>query len=164
MDSKTSNRKSVHPRLQQAVTAMRERRYEEALATLKQITSDEPDHEVALGMLASAYAELGMRDRARQLFDEILKVNPGNPLARFQRGLMDFEDGRLESALELWRPLLADENDYMGHFHSALALMQLKQPTKARDLLVTAKERTPSNHPLASEATRLIRQLDNADP
>lgn len=160
MDSKPSKSASVHPKLQQAVTAMREQRHKDALVSLKQIINDEPDNEIALGMLASAYAELGMRDRARQHFDKILELKPGNPLARFQRGLMDFEDGKPESALDIWQPLLADDDDFMGHFHSALAFLQLEQPDEAKELLVTAQKRMPSSHPLSSEATRLMKMFE----
>ena len=139
---------------------MRDKRYESALVSLKKIIRDQPENEVALGMLASAYAELGMRERARQQFDELLKVNPRNPLARFQRGMMDFEEGSLESALEIWQPLLADENDFMGHFYSALALTQLERPDEVRDLLATARERMPPNHPLVPETTRLMDSIE----
>ena len=147
---------SPHPKLQQATTAMREERYEDALINLKLILNDRPHDEIALGMLASAYAELGMKNQARDRFDQILSFNPENPLARYQRGLLDFEDKQFQSALEIWQPMLDDPGDFMGHFHSALALMQLLQPEAAKPLLTTAMDRMPVNHPLQPETARLL--------
>jgi len=150
---------SVHPEMQRAVTATRERRYDAALIHLKSIVADRPQDQVALGMLASVYADLGMQDQAREYYDRILTINPENPLARHQRGILEFEAGQLESALEIWQPLLETEHDFMAHFYSALALMQLNRLDGVRDLLETALERMPTDHPLRPESEKLINVL-----
>jgi len=150
---------SLHPELQSAVTATRERRYEDALLHLKSIVADRPQDEIALGMLASVYSDLGMKDRAREYYDQVLTTNPQNPLARQQRGLLEFEAGQLESALEIWRPLLETEHDFVAHFYCALASMQLGRLDGVRGLLDTARERMPSDHPFQQEAEKLLGAL-----
>jgi tetratricopeptide (TPR) repeat protein len=151
----------VHPKMQQAVTATKEQRYDVALAHLKSIVADRPQDPVVLGMLASVYADLGMKDRAMEFYDRILELSPANPLARQQRGLLDFEGGQLENALEIWAPMLQTEHDFMAHFFSAMALMQLGRLEGTRGLLETALERMPADHPLQQEAEKLLMALSN---
>lgn len=147
--------------MSRAVSATREGRYKDALMHLKTIVADRPEDQVAMGMLASVYADLGMKDNARQYFDQMLAADPENPLVRYQRGVLDFEAGRLDSALEIWRPLLETEHDFMGHFYSALALMQLGRLDGVRGLLDTARERMPSNHPFRQEVEKLLAVLSD---
>jgi tetratricopeptide (TPR) repeat protein len=160
MAPKSPKSASVHPQLQKAVTATREQRYEEALTYLKEIVDDRPNDEVALGMLASVYADIDMKDRARELYDRILGFNEANPLARLQRGLLDFEEQHIESALAIWEPLLATDHDFVGHFYTAVAMLQLGRRDGVQSLLLTAKRRMPGNHPLVAEVDKLLGAID----
>ena len=55
--------------------------FEQAIVRLKTLLEAEPEHEVATGMLASIYAQLGMADRAIGFYQKTLAINPGNSLA-----------------------------------------------------------------------------------
>ena len=162
MNSDRSSGQATHPAMSRAISATREGRYKDALMHLKRIVADRPDDPIAIGMLAGVYADLGMKDDARQHFDQILATDPENPLARYQRGVLDFEAGELDSALQFWRPLLDTEQDFMGHFYSALALMQLGRLSDVRGLLETARDRMPGDHPLQQQLEKLFEVLGDA--
>lgn len=123
---------------------------------LKDLLAVHPRDEIALGMLAGIYAELKMPARAEALYREVLTVNPSNPLARFQLGLLQLAEKRPRAALEILRPALADESDFLAHFHSGLALRQLGQAGEARRLLEVAAQRMPADHILQPQLCRLL--------
>lgn len=127
-----------------------------AMIHLKELLAVDPRQEIALGMLAGIYAELKMPDRAVALYRQVLTVNPGNPLARFQLGLLQLAESRPGDALETLRPVLGDENDFLAHFHSGLALRQLGRAGEARQLLEVAARRMPPDHLLYPQLRGLL--------
>lgn len=130
--------------------------YAAAMIHLKELLAVDPREEIALGMLAGIYAELKMPDRAEALYREVLTVNPRNPLARFQLGLLQLAEKRPSDALEMLRPALADESDFLAHFHSGLALRQLGRAGEARRLLEVAAQRMPADHILQPQLCQLL--------
>lgn len=149
-------RSSVMQRLGKATQDAKDGNLDEAVTTLKQILRDEPRHEIALGMLAATYLQIGMHEAAIERFQALLEAHPKNPLARFQLGMGMLGLDRPEEALDAWRPLLDDASDFMGHFHSALALIQLERPADAMPLLERAIQRMPPSHPLYAKALELL--------
>jgi tetratricopeptide (TPR) repeat protein len=132
---------------------------EAAMGHAKKVLSLDPSNEIALGLLSGIYMQLNMRDRAESCLREILSANPRNPLARYQLGLLQFEGGQPQAALDTWAPALEDEEEFMCHFHSALALQQLKKPERARPLLEHCAPRIPRNHELYPRLQELLEQL-----
>ena len=82
--SDNSLRGALVSELQPLVDALRAGRYQDSIEGLKRFIDSHPDHEVAIGMLAAAYFQIGMPDRARALFERVLEINPHNALARTQ--------------------------------------------------------------------------------
>lgn len=136
------------------VAAVRRADFDTAIAGLKTYLERYPGHEVALGMLAAAYFQIGLKDRAQPLYEELLHGHPNNALARFQLGLLHLtDDPRI--ALEIWDPLLRVEEEFMAHFHAALAHLQLRQADQARPLLEHAGRYMPGGHPLQAQLQEL---------
>lgn len=130
---------------------------EGAITHLKVVLGAEPDHEIANGMLAGIYAELKMPERATACFERVLAINPRNVLARFQLGLLQLTSGRPQEALETLRPNLSDKTDFLAHFYSGLALLELKKTEEARAVLQQAAQRMPRDHQLYPQLQELLR-------
>jgi predicted Zn-dependent protease len=70
--------------LAQALAHIEARKYDEALAPLKQLVGSTVDPQLVHGLLASVHAELGRDDEAVAHYERVLALNPDNPLARQQ--------------------------------------------------------------------------------
>lgn len=132
---------------------------EAAMGHAREVLSLDPGNAIALGLLSGIYMQLNMRDRAESCLREILSAHPRNPLARYQLGQLQLEGGQPQAALDTWAPALEDDEEFMCHFHSALALLQLKKPERARPLLEHCAPRIPRNHELYPRLQELLGQL-----
>jgi predicted Zn-dependent protease len=74
----------VREALSRAAASAKSEDFAGAIAHLKELLAVEPDHEIANGMLAGIYAQIGMPERATEHFQRVLAINPQNPLARLQ--------------------------------------------------------------------------------
>lgn len=144
--------------LNQATEFGKKREFDHAIETLKTLISHSPNHELALGMLASIYAEIGLYDRAIENFEKALDLNADNPLVRFQLGLIQFKNGDPQQALDTWAPAL-NQNDFMLHFHSGLALRELNRIDEARQMFAQANKTMPSNHALHAQLQEIRESL-----
>jgi tetratricopeptide (TPR) repeat protein len=136
------------------VAAMQKKDYETAIPGLKDYLSTYPGHEIATGLLAAAYFQLGLPQRARELYEQLLARFPTNALARFQLGLLHLSQDP-QAALDVWQPLLGREEDFMAHFHAALAHLQLRETDRALPLLEHAGKYMPATHPLWAQLQHL---------
>lgn len=132
------------------------RRFDEAIPFLKDLIKTNPDNELALGMLASIYAEIQMQDKAIALYEHILSINPDNSLACFQLGLILFNSQQFDKAIKIWEPALADAKNFMVHYFSGLAYLQQKQPAQAKKLLEKAQQHMPTDHHLKNNLNDLL--------
>jgi tetratricopeptide (TPR) repeat protein len=137
--------------LRPLIDAMKAEQYDVAVEGLKKFLTLYPDHEVGTGLLASAYFQIGLVDRAQPLYERLVATYPLNALARFQLGMLRFTQREFRQAIEIWQPLLGAEDEFMAHFHSALAYLQLGETAAARPLLQRAAQTVPLNHPLAPQ-------------
>jgi len=135
--------------------------FETALTHLKALLAGNPRHELANGMLAGLYAQLKMPDRARHYFEQVLRLNPANVLARFQLGLLHLETGQPRDALEAWQSKPPSPEDYLTHFYSAVALLELNRPDEAKVRLLQAAQHMPADHRLHPELQRLRHSLQS---
>jgi Tfp pilus assembly protein PilF len=131
---------------------------EGAIVHLKEALVSEPDHEIANGMLAGVYAELKLPERATTFYERVLAINPRNILARFQLGLLQLTGGQPQKALATLQPNLADKTEFLAHFYSGLALLELKRTEEAHDLLQRAAQRMPADHQLYPQLQELLRR------
>ncbi len=131
--------------------------FAQAIVHLKSILAADGEHQIALGMLAAIYAQIGLLDRAMDYYRQSLATHPENLLARFQLGLVQLSAKQPQAALETWRPCLEEPNEFVAHFYSGLALLELDAPEKARALLEQAAADMPQTHPLYGALQNLLR-------
>lgn len=94
---------------------------EAALGYLKQSLAMEPDNAQAVYLLAANYAQIGLYDRARELFERTLELAPREYTAAFQLGLLHMTGGDLDAARETWARLdELDEENALHRYKSAL--------------------------------------------
>lgn len=87
------------------------------------VTRDER-HAKAHWALAAEYAALKMPDRAAQHFARSVELDPQQPVARFQYGLLLLTSGDVPQAQAVWEPLDAlSEGDPVRLFKQGLLLM-----------------------------------------
>lgn len=130
-----------------------------AIEVLKAILDEDCEHEIATGMLASVYLQIGRTAAAIELYEKLLVLKPENPLARFQLGLARLNNGEAPQAIDVWAPMLETQDEFMAHFHSALAHLQLRHPQEALDLLLKAGEHMPVGHPLYPQLVDIRNKL-----
>lgn len=145
--------------LAEAVELVKEGNLDSAIAILRDILGQDSNHELALGILASIYLQIGMNVQAIDLYNALLAVNPENTLARFQLGMAQFTLGQSTMALKTWEAMLTLPNEFMAHFHSALALIDLGNHQQALELLIQAGANMPQSHPLYPRLLDLHSQL-----
>lgn len=133
--------------------------YDQALIKLKSILEIHPKHEIALGMMAAIYLQTGQHQSAETYFTNLLSINPENALARFQLGMVKLNQNNAQEALDNWLPLLNQNNEFMAHFHSGLAYLQLGKMTEAALMFKIAEQRMPISHPLHPQLQTFIKKL-----
>ncbi len=74
-----------------AIHASQEGNHHSALGYLKQALEHEPSNPAVRYFLAAEHAELGLLDRARSEMIEVLELEPGMDIARFQLGLLHLQ-------------------------------------------------------------------------
>lgn len=148
-------------RLAEAIAQSKAGDLEQAIDTLEVILKREAGHEIALGMLASIYLQTGRHEQAIDHYGKLLESSPENPLARFQLGMALMLSGKPEKALDAWQPLLTRQDEFMAHFHSALALLELGRHNDALELAAIARRNMPQSHPLYPQLIELQSRLEN---
>lgn len=148
--------------LRPLIDAMKAGQFDAAVEGLKNFLATYPDHEVGTGLLASAYFQIGLVDKAQPLYERLVATCPQNALARFQLGMLYFTQQEFRQAITTWQPLLSTEDEFMAHFHSALAHVQLGEISAARPLLERAAKTVPLNHPLAPQVHAAHTKLGSA--
>lgn len=153
------SKEQLKTKLAEAAKHTKEGDLDNAIILLQEILEQDQHHEISLGMLASIYLQIGLHDRAIELYEKLLIGNPQNPLARFQLGMAYMNTGSPQKALTAWEPMLEMKDEFMANFHSALAFVQLDQEEEALICLARAFRHMPSNHPLFPQLVNLHTQL-----
>jgi tetratricopeptide (TPR) repeat protein len=78
-----------------------------AIAYLKLALSKAPADARAHWAIAAEYAALKLPERAAQHFASAVELDPQQPVARFQYGLLMLTSGRIDEAQAIWEPLAA---------------------------------------------------------
>lgn len=122
-----------------------------ALAYLKRAVARAPDHAQAHWALAAEYAALRMPDRAAEHFARTVEIDPAQPIARFQYGLLRLTSGDVPAATALWAPLddLLPTDHPVRQFKQGLLHMVADQFEPALRLI-----RAAADHPAVDPALR----------
>lgn len=108
-------------------------RVEQGLEKLKRILAGESPSLEAVSMAARLYAQLGLFDHAKPLFEQYLAARPDAVEEEFQLGMVELEKGESELALKIWEDMLRRQPTFPpGLFYSALVLSRQSKIAEAR--------------------------------
>ena len=155
-----NNESEQRQRLKPILALVKAENYESALPLLKEFVEEFPANEVALGMLSATYQQLGMIEESRTHFQQILKLNQANALARFQLGMTYFQGRKWHTALDVWKPLVESGEDYAATFYSAISQINLGNREVAVELFKASSKNMPKNHPLFQQLEKIAAELN----
>jgi len=120
---------------------------DEALGKLKQAMSDTAPPAEAFAMGARLYAQLGLWERAKPLYQRFLEAEPNAVNEAFQLGMVHFDSGQIDEAVNIWENLLKNHPTHPpALFYRSLAKHQTGQTAEARRTLdVLIKSAAPDN-------------------
>jgi tetratricopeptide (TPR) repeat protein len=106
--------------------AIKENNPQAAIEHFKECLINYPDHPKATYLLGAIYAQIGMYERAKDLLQKAIAINPSEFTGRFQLGLLHLTSGDVELAKTVWQEVDAlGANHYLSFFKSAmLALVE----------------------------------------
>jgi tetratricopeptide (TPR) repeat protein len=103
-----------------------------ALSCLKLAVARQPAHARAHWMLGAEYAALRMPQRAAQHFARAVALDPAQPVARFQYGLLLLTCGEVDAAESVWQGLAERAlDDPLRHFANGLLRLARGSPGEA---------------------------------
>lgn len=135
-------------------------RFDAALAKLKTALARETPPISALALAGRLYAQLGLLDKARHHFEQYLAFHPEAINERFQLGMVHFDHGDVQHALELWTQVRESFPEHPpALFYSALALGRSGSDQAARDLLQTLLATAEPDNLYSGRAKELLASL-----
>jgi len=110
------------------VIAVRERRFDDAIALLRQALVVDPRSEDVHYIMGRALGEIGQPDAAVASYDEALALQPRHAQAHFHRAMALKKLARPDAALDSYDRAIAIQPDYAGaHFNRGNLLCELNQ-------------------------------------
>src|SRR4030067_1112985 len=138
---------------------------EEALRKLKQVLSESQPPAEPLAMTARLYAQLGLYDRAKNLFQQYLQTQPSALLEAFQLGMVCFDAGQPQEANKIWEDLLKNPPTHPpALFYRALVLAQEGQVTQAKQTLDVLLKSAPADNLYFGRAKELLQNMEVQRP
>lgn len=137
----------------------------DALVSVKHILErdDKPLEGFRLG--AKIYAQLGLFDHAKKAFKTFLDATPDALTEFFQYGMVHYDSGDLDKAIEIWQGILEKEPTYPpGLFYCALGLANKNDTTEALKLLDVLIKSAPSDNLYFERGRELIRSIEQNQP
>lgn len=136
-----------------------------ALSCLKLAVARQPSHARAHWMLGAEYAALRMPERAGEHYARAVALDPAQPVARFQYGLLRLTCGEVDAAEAVWRGL-ADRpaDDPLRRFADGLLLLARGRSEEALPALQAAAADPAIPPPLRRDVETVIARIDGAGP
>ena len=135
---------------------------ENALLKLKSILeSSDVSHE-ATQVGAQLYAQLGLFNKAEQLFRQCLENEPRHEGVQFQLGMTLYDQNKRDDALNIWLDVLKENELHPpALFYTGLVLAQNGEHTKAINYLQSIIVNINSENLYFSRAQELLQNLKN---
>jgi len=112
---------------------------EEARAQLEAAYQLQPDNEKGQNLLGLAYFKLGHFDRAAEIYEGLVRDNPGDPTLRVNLGLVYLKAGQLQRAVRGFEQAVELAPDHAkAHNYLGLALAQAGEYGRAREAFLRA--------------------------
>lgn len=132
--------------LQKAKTLAHEGNYEEVLAVGKQMLDQDVDSVEALAEMANAYWHLGRFYRAEKYVEKALELDSSQPLAWYNRGLIEYKREHYQNAAKAFRRAVDLQPDFANAWNMlGLSLFQQGKMEEAELCLLKALELDPGN-------------------
>jgi len=110
---------------------------------------------------AKIYAQLGLLEHAKKAFESFLEHEPEALIEEFQYGMVHYDNGESEKAIEIWDEVLEKEATYPpALFYSALAQANTEQPALAIERLDTLIKSAPSDNLYYERGRELIQAIE----
>lgn len=139
-------------------------RVEQGLGKLKRILSGDTIPLNAVGMAARVYANIGLFDRAKQLFEQYLAIRPEAVDEGFQLGMVLFDMGNQDQALEIWEGILKRLPVFPpALFYSAVVLSRQGKIAEARRNLAVLLQTVAADNLYAERGKELLQALNKDD-
>ena len=120
-------------------------RYNASLDAYKRGLSIKPSSVEGLSGMAQTYARMGQTDEAKRLLMQVIAANPKRDNDLLMAGELFMQTGDVQQGLSYLQRAEAMKPSPHAELLMATAYMKLKQPDRARQLLVSAKRRAPNN-------------------
>jgi tetratricopeptide (TPR) repeat protein len=132
-----------------------------ALETLENARRVDPGNPMVRVHTGTVYLMGGDRERAREAFEEALVSNPDTVAALTALGIMDVEDGRVETGVDHWRRAVTrDPQQFSRLLAFGTYVWEQGQTSAARPLLQLFVEQAPKDI-YGAEISRLKGVLDS---
>jgi tetratricopeptide (TPR) repeat protein len=113
-------------------------------------------------MAARLYAQLGLWERAKPLFQRYIEAEPKAMNEVFQLGMVHFDAGEVKEALAIWSGLLKDHPTHPpALFFTALAHSQTGQIAEARHGLDVLLKSAPADNLYFNRGKELLQAIEN---
>lgn len=140
-----------------AMEASKKQRHADAMEYLKRAVAHSGSNPIAHFLLAAEYAQIGLNDRAVAEFQAALRLEPKLHPARFQLGLFFLVGGKVEEALDTWKPFAtATDAEPYATFARGLARAAEDDFAGAVEDLTRAIEKNRANPALNADMKRLL--------
>ncbi|MES2180758.1 MAG: tetratricopeptide repeat protein [Pseudomonadota bacterium] len=136
-------------------------RVEQALGKLKFVLSTDAAPTEALSMAARLYAQLGLFERAKVLFERYLSIRPDAVEEEFQLGMVQLDKGESEQALATWEGMLKRLPTFPpGLFYSALILNRQGKMAEAIRNLDVLLQTAPADNLYFGRSKELLASIE----
>ena len=133
-----------------------------ALSCLKLAVARQPSHARAHWMLGAEYAALRMPERAGEHYARAVALDPVQPVARFQYGLLRLTCGDVDAAEAVWCGLA--DRDPLRRFADGLLLLARGQSEEALPALHAAAADPTIPTVLRRDVETVIARIGGAHP
>lgn len=142
--------------LQKVSPLVQRKEHMEVIKTLKEAINEGLKDEIISGLLASSYAEIGMKEKAQVCLQDVLKFNQNNYLALFQLGMLDFNTGDYKEAITYLEKVASQPSDFIANYWIAKSYVELDKKEQAKPYIHCAYQRVPSNHELKPVIQQMV--------
>jgi tetratricopeptide (TPR) repeat protein len=143
-----------------ALEASRRNGHAEAIEYLKRAVALVPRDAKVAYFLGAEHAQIGLYDRAIEDISRAVEIDPQLHAAHFQLGLLYLLQGRVENAINAWRPLdRLGEGDALFHFKTGLEHLARDEFPGCRAHLERGLALNRSNSALNTDMQRVLDEL-----
>ena len=129
---------------------------EKAISCLKECLERDPADAKSTYLLGATYAQMGMYDRAKQMLDQAIVLNPREYTAIFQLGLLHLTSGDVQQSKIVWQHLdVLGSDHFLYLFKSAMLALVADDFALCIALVDAGIEANTSNEALNNDMRKI---------